>query len=204
MPQQKGFSQVLIIAIVSIVILAVVIYPKSQPNQQEHQQTSQNQQDSKQNSRVFFEKEGVSFEQYWPRDFYATHMKADETEIQIYNESGKAVEFKSIKVEYLVDGVKASEKSGTWEKFPSRNSWEKTDYVNISPAHYKGEPLVLTRGEKGKIHHHIEASHDIPSAKDQLVKINLIYTLGDQEMTLEKELVRTTPAAEGTSSQEDH
>lgn len=205
MLQQKGFSQVLIIALVLIVVLTVVIYPKSQPNQQqEHQQTSRNQQDSKQNSRVFFEKDGLSFEQYWLRDFYAPHMKADETEIQIYNEGSKTVGFKSIKVEYFVDGVKLVEKSGTWEKFPSRTSWEKTQYVNISPAYYKGESLILNPGEKGKIHHHIEAGKDIPSAKDQKVQINLVYTLDDEEVTLEKELVRTTPPASGGQEVEGH
>ncbi len=76
---------------------------------------------------------------------------------------------------YKVEGKAYPEKSGTWEKFPSKTSWEKIEYLNISPQYYKGEPLILTPGQKGKLHRHIQfGSQPLDGKQTVLLKLTLL------------------------------
>jgi hypothetical protein len=80
-------------------------------------------------------------------------------------------------------------KSGTWEKFPSKTSWEKIEYLNISPQYYKGEPLILEPGQKGKLHWHINFGSQ-PLDGKQTVQLKLTFLKGNETITIEEKFNR--------------
>ena len=136
---------------------------------------------------IFFERDGVTFEHNWP-DTESKSLKGDESEIFVYNENDNNIEFIATNMIFFVGETSYNIYSGTWEKFPSRNSWDRIEQINIGQG-YSGEPLILEPGQKGKIHYHYE--FDI-SAEDpnQRVQIDLTYTLNGETKIIDQELIR--------------
>ena len=125
----------------------------------------------------------------WPLDTLR-NLSADETEILAYNESGDAIEFLLPKITFTENGVPRLPLSGTWEKFPSRSSWERSEYISIPPSPYQGESLVLLSGEKAKLHWHMEGVSSTETG--QVVSIELEVTTGTGAQTIAETLMRNT------------
>ncbi|QQG39663.1 MAG: hypothetical protein HYS81_04820 [Candidatus Aenigmatarchaeota archaeon] len=143
-----------------------------------------------QTEQIFFSKDGVSMEHYWPSTY---SLKGDESEMLIYNEGGERVSIVSVEMTFTAGGRTYEQYSGTWEAFPSRQSWERIDYVNMHPDYYKGEPLVLEPGQKGKVHYHYRFG-DVSG--EQSVSIDLTYKAGGTAV-VKKKLTRTAPDSSG-------
>lgn len=141
-------------------------------------------------SPAIFHQDGkVVFEHYWPLDPLAQHLKDDESEMVVYNDGDVNLQITSTDMKFLLDGKSYSQYSGTWEKFSSRTSWERIEYINIDPSHYKNEPLILQPGQKAKIHYHYKFDTEIADKK-QAVQINLKYKLNGVEKNIDRKLER--------------
>ena len=146
------------------------------------------------NRTPFYKKGGVSFEYYWPLDPIAPNISAEETEILVHNESGQPVTMTSVALDYYVKGDHYLPPPGSWEKFASRQSWERTEY-RIFNAGAIAPPFQLPPGEKGKLHYHIQFGERPSADKPQSAKINISFTLGGVPHTLDETLTRPAPAA---------
>ena len=136
---------------------------------------------------VFYEQNGLTLEYYWPLDD-RSNLSADETEILAYNESDEAVEFKTPEMTFMENGTLRAQFSGTWEKFPSRYSWDRIEYIAIPPSLYQGEPLLVHPGEKAKLHWHLERITSTDTK--QSVVLDLTVTTGGRTETIRQTLVR--------------
>lgn len=159
-------------------------------NRQEHEQQQGNQKQSPNLgagvNEPFFSQDGFSLTHAWPSE---GNFSAEETEILLFNESSSSVEVKSFDLEYSVEGKTYPHKSGTWEKFPSKTSWEKIEYLNISPQYYQDQPLGLARGEKGKLHWHINFGSQ-PLDGKQTVTIKLTLLKDGQTINIDEQFNR--------------
>ncbi|MEK6950960.1 MAG: hypothetical protein AABX13_04530 [Nanoarchaeota archaeon] len=135
---------------------------------------------------VIQQQEGVTFEHYFPN---TGSLKSDESEILIYNQGKAAVQITSSDMKFILDGKRYEQYSGTWEKFPRQQSWERMEYVNIHPRYYAQEPLILQPGQKGKLHWHYQFGQDIQN-KPQAVEIDIIYTLGGKKQVINQRLTK--------------
>jgi len=136
---------------------------------------------------IFYKQNGLTLEYYWPLDD-RSHLSADETEILAYNESDQAIEFKLPEMTFTENGSPRAQFSGNWEKFPSRYSWDRIEYISIPPSPYRGEPLLVLPGEKAKIHWHLERMSTIDT--NQSVTLDLTVTTGGGTETITYTLVR--------------
>ena len=139
---------------------------------------------------AFYQDGQVIFEHYWPLDPASNHLKADESEILVYNDGTVPVQIISPDMIFFLDGKSYPQYSGTWERFPSRTSWERIEYINIDPEHYHNEPLILQPGQKGKIHYHYKFDTDI-STKKHSVHILITSKVNGIEKKIDQTLVRT-------------
>lgn len=143
---------------------------------------------------VFYDRDGLVLEFYWPSDI-AGYLSADETEILAYNEGTDTIEFTDPRITFSDGGTPRGQYSGTWEKFPSKSSWDRTEYISIPPSPYQGEPLLVHPGEKVKIHWHLGESTSTDA--NQTVAVNLTVTAGSrtesiiQTLSRQPELVET-------------
>ena len=142
------------------------------------------------NKTAFYSKDGISLTHTWPGE---KNFSNEETEILIFNESNTSLEVKSFNLEYQVEGKTYPQKSGTWEKFPTTQSWDRQEYINISKQYYKGEPLDLARGEKGKLHWHIEFGSK-PLDGKQTVQIKLTLLKDNETITIDEQFNRDSGA----------
>lgn len=138
----------------------------------------------------FYSKDGLYLTHSWPGE---GNFSNEETEILLFNESRSSVEVKSFDLAYSVDGKTYPHKSGTWEKFPSKTSWEKLEYLNISPQYYKGEPLILEPGQKGKLHWHIQFDTQ-PLDGKQTVRVKLTLFKENQTINIDEQFNRDSGA----------
>lgn len=164
-------------------------------NQQGNQQQSPNLGASV--SEPFYSKDGLSLTHSWPGE---GNFSNEETEILLFNESESSVEVKSFYLTYSVEGKTYPHKSGTWEKFPSKTSWERIEYLNISPQYYKNEPLILTSGQKGKLHWHIQFGTQ-PLDGKQTVTVKLTLLKDNQTINIDEQFNRDSGPV---FSKEDH
>ncbi len=185
--------------IIGIVILAVLFFGfkfmtggsnQQPPGNASRNIPSQGQQESASfdNKTAFYSKDGISLTHSWPGE---GNFSAEETEILLFNESSSSVQVKSFEIEYLVEGKAYPQKSGTWEKFPSMTSWEKIEYLNISPQYYKGEPLILTLGQKGKLHWHINFG-STPLDGKQAIRVKLALLKDTKTIAIDEEFNRNS------------
>ncbi len=192
--------------IIGIVILVVLFFgfqfisggPRHQPSgnpvtnipQTNHksQNTFQTQHESAQfdNKKPFYNQNSITLTHTWPGE---KNFSNEETEVLIFNESNSKVEVKSFDLEYMVEGKTYPQKSGTWEKFPSKESWERMEYANISKQYYKGESLILEPNQKGKLHWHIQFGSQ-PLDGKQIVKFNLTLLKDGQTINIDEEFNR--------------
>lgn len=135
---------------------------------------------------VLYQQEGLTFEHYFP---YTGSLKGDESEILVYNQGTMPIQITSSDMKFIVEGRTYEQYSGTWEKFPSKQSWERIDYINIKPPYYQGQPLILEPGQKGKLHWHYQFAEDI-RGKEQAVEIDIAYNRRTQGYTIKKRVVR--------------
>lgn len=155
--------------------------------QQGHEQPSTTS-TSQGSDEAFYNKDGLSLTHSWPGE---EHFSNEETEILIFNESDSSVEVKSFDLTYAVEGKTYPHKSGTWEKFPDKTSWEKIEYLNISPQYYKGEKLMLTSGQKGKLHWHIQFGSQ-PLDGKQIVQVKLTLLKNGQTINIDEQFTRAS------------
>lgn len=194
----KGFAGLPIIILIAIV-LGVFFLVGSYFRENKHA----NEQNSKQSSPAygtkepFYSKDGLYLNHSWPSE---GSFSAEETEILLFNESNSSVEVKSFDLIYAVEGKAYPHKSGTWEKFPSKTSWEKIEYLNISPQYYKGEKLLLTPNQKGKLHWHIQFGSQ-PLDGKQTVTVKLTLLKDGQTINIDEQF---TKASGTVFSKEDH
>ena len=146
---------------------------------------------------ILYQQDGVTFEHYFP---HTGSLKGDESEILIYNQGNTAVQIMSSDQKFIVAGRTYEQYSGTWEKFPAVQSWERIDYINIHPRYYQTQPLILESGQKGKLHWHYQFAGDI-RGKEQAVDIKIAFKVGAQSYTLERRVNRE-PNTENISSGE--
>lgn len=147
--------------------------------------------------KPFYNQNGIYLQHYWPSE---GSFSAEETEILVFNESDSDLQVKSFDLSYSVEGKTYPHKSGTWEKFPTTASWDRIEYINISKLYYQDQPLVLARGEKGKLHWHIQFSSQ-PLNGRQTVKMDIALLHNGQEKTISEEFNRDS----GTVfSKDDH
>lgn len=125
----------------------------------------------------FYQKEGVSFEYYWPMDPIAPGLSAEETEILVHNESGKAVEISFVETDFNLNGKNYISPPGSWEKFVSRLNWNRIEY-RIFPRGAVNPPFALSFGQKGKLHYHFSFSENPTPDKPQSVKIKMNFSVG--------------------------
>lgn len=211
--KNSGFTLVpfLIAGIFIIVIAGLGLtqltgnYKTSSPSniQPKHGELSQNQPRDQENSggygmkKPFYTKDGISLQHYWPSE---GSFSAEETEILLINENSSDLQVKSFNLTYAVENKAYPHKSGTWEKFPSRQSWERTEYINISSQYYQHEPLILFPGQKGKLHWHMQfGSKPLDGKQTVTIKITLIKD--GQTINIDEQFTRPS----GTVvSKEDH
>ena len=136
---------------------------------------------------VFYKQDGLTLEYYWPLDD-RSNLSADETEILAYNEGTEVIEFTTLKMTFTENGSARAKFSGTWEKFPSRYSWDRIEYISIPPSQYQGEPLLMQPEEKAKIHWHLEPINSTETI--QSVALDLTVTIGVRTETIIQTLVR--------------
>lgn len=136
--------------------------------------------------KPFYSKDGLYLTHSWPGE---NNFSNEETEILLFNESSSNVEVKSFDLIYSVEGKTYPHKSGTWEKFPSKTSWDRTEYLNISAQHYQDQLLALARGEKGKLHWHINFD-PTPLDGKQTVTVKLILLKDGQTITIGEQFNR--------------
>lgn len=136
--------------------------------------------------KPFYEKDGVSLQHYWPGE---GSFSSEETEIIVLNEGNAHVQINSFDMTYAIEDKSYPQKSGTWEKFPSKQSWNKIEYLNISPQYYKSEPLILTPGQKGKLHWHIQFGPN-PLDGKQTVTVKLILLKDNETITVDEQFNR--------------
>ena len=134
----------------------------------------------------FYNKGGISLEHTWPGE---GNFSKEETEVLLFNESGSSIEVKSFDLVYLVEERSYPQKSGTWEKFPSKQSWDKIEYLNISPQYYKNEPLILEPGQKGKLHWHMNFGSQ-PLDGKQTVHLKLTLLKGNETIAIDEQFKR--------------
>lgn len=135
---------------------------------------------------VLYNQDQVIFEHYWPN---TASLKGDESEILVYNEGVVPVQITSSNQIFILGNQPYSQYSGTWEKFPSRQSWNRIDYVNINPNYYTGQPLLLEPGQKGKLHWHYQFKGDL-STEQQAAEIAITFTRQGKSYSLDRKLVR--------------
>lgn len=133
----------------------------------------------------FYQKDGVSFEYYWPVDPIAPGLSAEETEILVHNESGKAVEISFVEIEFNLNGKNYIAPPGSWEKFVSRLSWNRIEY-RIFPRGAVNPPFALSSGQKGKLHYHFSFSENPTSDKPQSVKVKINFSVGGVSYILDQ------------------
>mgnify|MGYP001559183117 CR=1 FL=1 len=137
-------------------------------------------------NKPFYEKDGLYLTHTWPGE---KNFSNEETEILVFNESGSSIEVKSFELDYTVEGKVYPHKSETWEKFPSKESWERIEYIIISAQHYQGQPLALARGEKGKLHWHINFGNK-PLDGKQKITLKLTLVRDGQTIIIEESFTR--------------
>lgn len=120
----------------------------------------------------FYQKDGVFIEYYWPNDKIAPGLSAEETEMLIHNQSSIPIEITKIGFSFTNNTVQTSIYSGTWEKFPSRLNWNRTEYIDIGKGEYAQKALTLQPKEKGKIHYHLTYKNAF-SATNQSARVSL-------------------------------
>lgn len=140
--------------------------------------------------KPFYSKDGISLQHYWPGDGSFSN---EETEILLFNDSNSNLQVKSFDLTYSVEGRTYPHKSGTWEKFSSKTSWDRIEYINISPQYYKGENLILTPGQKGKLHWHIQFGEK-PLDGKQTVKVKLTLLKDSEAFTIDEQFNRDSGA----------
>ena len=133
---------------------------------------------------VFYQQNGLTLEYQWPLDEY---LSAEETQILAYNESDEAIEFIMPQMSFTENGSPRAITSGTWEKFPSRYSWDRIEQIFLLSS-YQGEPLIVQPGEKAKIHWHLERITSTDT--NQSVALDLTVTTGARTETITLTLVR--------------
>lgn len=202
------------IIVLAIVLLAVIgggaLLISQGRNQDQHTQGQSPQNQTPQNQigtqksyggygfkKPFYEKDGVSLEHYWPGEGTFSN---EETEILLFNDTSSDLQVKSFDLTYSVEDKPYPQKSGTWEKFSSKQSWDKIEYLNISAQYYKGEQLVLAPSQKGKLHWHIQFGPNPLDAK-QTVKLKLTLLKGNETITIDEQFNRASGVV---VSKEDH
>ena len=135
---------------------------------------------------VFYQQNGLTLEYHWPLDDL-NHLSAEETQILAYNESDEAIEFIMPQMSFTENGSPRAITSGTWEKFPSRYSWDRIEQIFLLSS-YQGEPLLVQPGEKAKIHWHLERITSTDT--NQSVALDLTVTTGARTETITLTLVR--------------
>ena len=158
----------------------------NQPQPLQSQQGHQEESGGYGMEKSFYSKDGIYLQHYWPGE---GNFSNEETEILLFNESDLSLEVKSFDLVYSVEGKAYSLKSGTWEKFANKQSWDRIEYLNISPQYYKGEPLVLTAGQKGKLHWHIQFGSQ-PLDGKQIAHVKLILQKGSETITIDEQFKR--------------
>lgn len=196
MPAQKGFSQLIVFVILALGLIGFLIFSRQDnsstvpENRQEQPQQSKNSNNQPQRGygfkQPFYQKDGISLQHYWPGE---GSFSAEETEILLLNEGGFDLQVKSFEMSYTVEGKAYPEKSGTWEKFPSKTSWNRMEYINISTQYYKEEPLILIPGQKGKLHWHIQFGSN-PLDGKQTTTINLTLLKDGKSIPIKQTLIR--------------
>ena len=138
-------------------------------------------------SPVFYAQDGLTLEFYWPLDD-RSNLSADETEILVYNESEKSFEFAPPAISFTEGGDSRAQISGAWEKFPSRYSWERIEYISFPPSPYQGEPLIVHPGEKARFHWHLAQVADKDT--DQSVALDITVSTGAGTQIIARTLER--------------
>ena len=135
---------------------------------------------------VFYQQNGLTLEYHWPLDDL-NYLSAEETQILAYNESDEAIEFIMPQMSFTENGSPRAITSGTWEKFPSRHSWDRIEQIFLGSS-YQGESLFVQPGEKAKIHWHLERITSTDT--NQSVALDLTVTTGARTETITLTLVR--------------
>lgn len=133
----------------------------------------------------FYQKDNVSFEYYWPADPIASGLSAEETEILVHNESGKAVEISFVEVDFNLSGKSYVSPPGSWEKYPSRLDWNRVEY-RIFPRGAANPPFTLSANQKGKLHYHFSFSEIPTPDKPQSAKIKIYFSVGETSYVLDQ------------------
>lgn len=198
MSAQRGSTQLILVFAVVLVAGLTGLFllnkqrdslstPLEQQNQPRQNKNSSNQpQEGYGFKQPFYDKDGIALQHYWPGDGSFSN---EETEILLFNEGASDLQVKSYDLVYSVDGKTYPHKSGTWEKFPSEQSWDRMEYINISPQYYKSEPLILTPGQKGKLHWHINFGSQ-PLDGKQAVSIKLTLFKDGKSVSIEQSFIR--------------
>lgn len=190
------------VIVLAIVLLAVIgggalLRNKGQNQAPQIQIGTQESQGGYGFKKPFYEKDGLSLQHYWPGEGSFSN---EETEILLFNDTSSELQVKSLTIDYQVEGRSYSQKSGTWEKFPSKQSWDKIEYLNISPRYYKSESLILTPGQKGKLHWHINFGPN-PLDGQQTIIVKLTLLKGNETITIDEQFNRASGVV---VSKEDH
>jgi hypothetical protein len=135
---------------------------------------------------VFYQQNGLTLEYHWPLDDQ-NYLSAEETQIMAYNESDEVIEFIMPQISFTENGSPRTLTSGTWEKFPSRYSWDRIEQIFLLHS-YQGEPLLVQPGEKAKIHWHLERITSTDT--NQSVALDLTVMIGTRTETITLTLVR--------------
>lgn len=160
----------------------------NKPNEQENKQanTQQSPDLGAGVAKPFYSNDGLYLTHTWPG---AQFFSNEETEILLFNESESSTEVKSFELSYTVDDKTYPHKSGTWEKFPRKDNHERIEYLNIGANYYKGEKLLLTPGQKGKLHWHIQFGSQ-PLDGKQTITVKLTLQKDGQTINIDEQFNR--------------
>lgn len=127
---------------------------------------------------------GVELYYFWPGDRYQPSLSADETEWYLVNPTRAVVRVENPVATFTNQRGEIAHYSGTWETFPSPESWDRQDYKNIGLGTYRGT-FTLGPNEKAKLHYHLRGS---PTA----ARLQLTLTpAGSRPVAVDERLTRT-------------
>ena len=151
-------------------------------------------------SSVFYQQNSLTLEYHWPLDDL-NYLSAEETQILAYNEGDETIEFIMPHISFTENGSPRALTSGTWEKFPSRYSWDRIEQIFLLHS-YQGEPLFVHPGEKAKIHWHLERITSIDT--NQSVVLDLTVATGTRTETITLTLVRHSEQSYSEGPSDNH
>ncbi|MBR9690671.1 hypothetical protein GOV08_03220 [Candidatus Woesearchaeota archaeon] len=121
----------------------------------------------------------------------------EELDIYIYNNNNQGISLRTVELNLISDEKNSNIKSGSYDIYPSADSWDLIEY-NYTYPNFPRDEIVLLTSQKGKLHYFITYDRQKGVEQKQSLNIKIIYVINNNEHIVEKTLTRTyTPKEDG-------